>query len=298
MLPNFIGIGAPKAGTTWIFQCLREHPQVYVAPVKETKFFDEDTIEGRMGEYEAHFAGANGETAVGEISTRYLSSVRAPDRIRQWVPDARLFVSLRNPVDQVYSHYWHLRRQNFHQGPAAKLPDSFEDALRAYEDALVRPALYGAHLRRWLARFDGSRILVLFYDDICHDPLAVRARLYAFLGVDPDHEPVALNRRGSEERRGMSPRSPALGRAHTVLYREGNRLLYMPLKRLAGPWVAEGVKNTLKLRHVMERLFLQDGYPAMDPRTRHELERRFSPEVDALMELTGRDLSHWKGPRG
>ena len=81
MLPNFIGIGAPKAGTTWLFKCLDEHPEVFVAAVKETSFFDYGTIEGRFAEYEAHFVGSEGYPAVGEVSTRYLSSHRAPARV-------------------------------------------------------------------------------------------------------------------------------------------------------------------------------------------------------------------------
>ncbi|PON15180.1 hypothetical protein C2W62_25225 [Candidatus Entotheonella serta] len=55
MRPTFIGIGAPKAGTTWLYHCLREHPDVFMGAVKETRFFDYGTIDGRMAEYYAHF---------------------------------------------------------------------------------------------------------------------------------------------------------------------------------------------------------------------------------------------------
>ncbi|MDH3604785.1 MAG: sulfotransferase, partial [Candidatus Tectomicrobia bacterium] len=96
-LPTFIGIGAPKAGTTWLFRCLQEHPAVFAAAVKETNFFDYATITGRMHEYAAHFSTAAGCQAVGEISTRYLTSCRAPFRIRTYLPTARLFVTVRNP---------------------------------------------------------------------------------------------------------------------------------------------------------------------------------------------------------
>src|ERR1700730_8549447 len=101
MLPNFIGIGAPKAGTTWLFLCLKEHPQIFVAERKETNFFDYNNAENRLPEYEEHFANSSGFEAVGEISTRYLTSTRAPERIRSVIPNVRLFVSLRNPIDQV-----------------------------------------------------------------------------------------------------------------------------------------------------------------------------------------------------
>src|SRR5436190_8834257 len=102
MLPNFIGIGAPKAGTTWFFKCLQEHPEVFVAAVKETSFFDFAEVAGRLDKYEEHFAGSESFPARGEISTRYLTSQEAPARVKTYVPTARLFVSLRNPIDQVY----------------------------------------------------------------------------------------------------------------------------------------------------------------------------------------------------
>ena len=294
-LPTFIGIGAPKAGTTWLFQCLQEHPDIFIATCKETNFFDYATIEGRIAEYEAHFTDSAGAVAVGEISTRYLGSTRAPERIRCLLPDVRLFVSLRNPIDQVYSHYWHLLRQNFHQWDRrTHAPRSFEEALELYPQRLLQPATYHHHLRHWLSYFDRSALLIMFYDDICTRPREVLDELYAFLGVDSTFVPPSIGQTGASVRRGVSPRSPLLGRMHDFVYVRLNHTIYRPLKRIVGTRSADQIKNGLRFRQVMEALFLRQGYPPMRPATRAMLRERLAGDIDNLATLTGRQLNHWR----
>jgi hypothetical protein len=297
MLPNFIGIGAPKAGTTWLFRCLQEHPKVFVAAVKETNFFDYYTedIAGRMGEYEAHFAGSEGAMAIGEVSTRYLNSRwGAPKRIRRLLPNVRLFVSLRNPIDQVYSHYWHLRRQNFHQGTCLKSPSSFEEAFEIYGERLLGDAFYYQHIQRWLHLFDQSQLLIIFYDDILTQPQKVLHTLYTYLGVDNTFTPPSISHTGLSVRLGTSPRSAFLGRIHSYLYGQLNGHIYHPLKQLVGVRSAIQIKDTLRIREIMELFFQRKGYPPMNPDTRVFLRNRFAEDIHNLEGLIGRDLSHWK----
>jgi hypothetical protein len=294
MLPNFIGIGAPKAGTTWLSKCLAEHPEVFVAAVKETSFFDYGTIEGRFAEYEAHFSGSDKYPAVGEVSTRYLSSVRAPARIKRHIPDARLFASLRNPIDQIYSHYWHLSRQNFHRWQGESVPRTFEEALERFEANMLEPALYFKHLQKWLEHFDRSQLLVLYYDDIKTRPADVFKTLCGHLGVADSFTPPSLTKKDSSMRQGVSPKSPTLGRAHSYLYTRLNTRFYYPLKQIFGVRNAERLKNSLRIRPTMEYLFFRKGYPEMKPATRAHLRERLAEEINNLADLTGRDLSHWQ----
>src|SRR5712691_3777957 len=93
ILPNFIGIGAPKAGTTWLAKCLGEHPQVFMAAMKETEFWKLADAEQRLEEYAVHFKAADGARAVGEFSVRYLSLSGVPERIKHLLPQAKLIVS-------------------------------------------------------------------------------------------------------------------------------------------------------------------------------------------------------------
>jgi hypothetical protein len=299
MFPTFIGIGAPKAGTTWLARCLDEHPDAFVTPVKETKFFDDDHIEGRRAEYEGHFAGSNGATAVGEISVRYLASKRgAAERIRQWIPDVRLFVSLRNPVDQIWSHYWHLLRQNFHQDTACFVPATVEDAIQRYPDLVLEPALYGKHLARWLRVFDRQQLQVIIYDDITVRPEAVIRDLYSFLGIDSEFCPPGLFVRDSSVRRGVSARTPWLGSVHRALYSFMQIGLYRPLKRMVGAWRAECIKNRLGVRQIMEGMFMRPGYPRMPTELRERLMILLAEDMHLLESLTGRSLSAWRQATG
>ncbi len=294
MLPNFIGIGAPKAGTTWLFRCLQEHSQVFVAACKETKFFDEEVITGRIAEYEKHFLDANGAIAVGEISTRYLNSSRAPQRVSELLPNVRLFVSLRNPIEQVYSHYWHLRRQNFHESGRSNSFISFEEALEVYENRLIAPAFYCRCLRRWLEYFDRSQLLIIFYDDICSDPQNVLRCLYSFLTVDDSFEPRSIRETGPSVRQGAAPRNLASARFHSFLYSQLTRRIYYPLKQYVGSWTADKVKEFIRIRPIMESVFMEKGYPEMKRETRERLYELFVTDMKELELITGRDLSNWQ----
>lgn len=293
VLPTFIGIGAPKAGTTWLFRCLQAHPEVFMAPAKETNFFDYRTIEGRFDEYTAHFRDHDAQPAVGELSTRYLGSERAPARIREVIPDVRLFVSLRNPVDQVYSHYWHLRRQNFHRWRVSPVPESIEEALDAFPDLLLRPARYGEHLERWLSWFDRDRLLVLTYDEIEAAPEAVLRALYGFVGVDNRFLPAEYRDRGSVVRRGVAPRGAVAEAVHARLRSLLSRGVYMPMKRALGVPRADRLKEALGIRPLLERIFFRQGYPPMSADTRERLVEVFRADVDRTTDLTGRELAHW-----
>lgn len=293
MLPNFIGIGAPKAGTTWLARCLGQHPQVFMAAAKEVCFLDYGEIEGRLHEYEEHFVGSERAVAVGEFTTRYLASERPPARIKALLPGAQLIVSLRNPIDQVYSHYWHLLRQNFHGWDGDHQPRSFEEALERFGDRLLGHALYHTHLSRWLSFFDRDQLLICFYDDICARPEAVIREVYSFLGVDPDYLPPSLRARGTDTRQGVSLRNDLVGRCYSKIYGRLNRHVYYPLKRRIGVARASRVKDALRVRQLMELVFFRKSYPPMKQETRALLAERFRDEIAGLEELTSRNLGLW-----
>jgi len=293
-LPNAIGIGAAKTGTTWLFKCLQRHPQVFMAACKETNFFSYGTIEGRLPEYAEHFRGSDGAVAVGEISTRYLTSELAPARISAHVPRARLFVSLRNPVEQVYSHYWHLRRQNFHEWDGRTPPASLEEAVDRYPGRLLEPARYAGHLQRWLEHVGGSRLHVILYDDIVRDPGRVLRDLYRYLGVDESFLPEDAARVSADVRRGTSPRGAGFERAHTLVYRALSVQVYYRLKAILGVRRAVALKDSLRIRQGMERVFFRAGYPAMSPATRQFLVDGLRSDIDHLESLTGRSLAAWR----
>jgi hypothetical protein len=257
-LPNFLGIGAPKAATTWLHRCLRQHPEVFAPEVKEINFFAYlDAIDHRLNEYAGYFRDAGPHhRAVGEFSTNYLAFERAPIRVKRHLPDCRFIVALRNPREQVVSHYWHLRRQQFHvggkRGYARKPMPSLQTALVDHRAALVEPALYATHLERWLQHFERDRFHVILYDDVTRDPKRVLRELYEFLGVDPEFQPPSLEQRDTATRRGVSPRSSTFEAAYRFVYQAANRHVYKRLKDTIGWSRADALKRRLRARELLE----------------------------------------------
>lgn len=265
-----------------------------MAPVKETEFWKFADAETRLDQYAAHFRGTGGEHAVGEYSVRYLSLADVPARVRRFLPQARLVVSLRNPVDQVYSNYWHLQRQNFHLHDPRQAPCSLTEAVEKYPDLLFSPARYANHLHHWLAQFPREQLHVILFDDIESRPADVLRRLFSFLDVDPEFVPPSLFATGSAVRGGTSSRSEQAARWHAGMYDQLVKRIYTPMKRALGSRRAAQIKDTLRIHWLMERIFRQQGYPPMPPETRALLAEEFRPEIDQLEKLTGLELDAWK----
>jgi sulfotransferase family protein len=199
-LPDFLVLGAQKAGTTALYAYLRWHPGITGPSWKEVSFFDRHWWRGKRW-YRGQFPLRSRGRLVGEASPSYLFHPLAPERARAVVPDARLLVVLRNPVDRAYSQYQHevaLRRE----------PLSFEDALAAEEgrtrgevERLVADprafshewwdhtyasrGLYAEQLDRWLAVFPREQLLVVTSDELAERSARTYASILAFLGAAP-----------------------------------------------------------------------------------------------------------------
>ena len=293
MLPQFLGIGPTKTATTWLFECLRQHPQVFLPAAKETQFFARRAYTDDLTEYHTFFEEARDAKAVGEISPRYFASPDAPQRIKRHLPAVKLIITLRDPVERLESEYWHLRRMSV--GDAARdVPAQLEDALQTHADALIEPSLYAKHLKRWLEHFPQAQVHIIFGEDVRSQPESVIRSVYEYLGVDPSFVPTSLRAEGRQVRKGVSPRSPMLGRLYSIVYAVLVRGVYRPVRRLIGLKRASAIKDALRARQVMSALFHQEGYPRMDAKLRAELRSRFADDVRELEKLTGRDLHKWR----
>ena len=203
VIPNFFIIGAQKAGTTNLYHLLRQHPDVFIPGMKEPGYFHwvgssnkvrwPNGAVTRVGvqdwdEYLSLYKDAGGRKAVGDASTLYLGNPDAARRIRETVPDAKIVVVLRNPVDRAYSAYNYMRRNG-------KEPvESFEDAIALEGERMAggfAPALhylsrgfYAKQLRAWYELFPRDQIKVCLFEEVITEPLRTCAELFEFLGVD------------------------------------------------------------------------------------------------------------------
>ena len=196
-LPDFLILGAQKAGTTALYAYLRWHPQITGPSFKEVSFFDRHYAKGERW-YRAHMP-VRRRSLVGEASPSYLFHPLAPERVAGMLPGARLIALLRNPVDRAFSHYQH-------EVALGREPLSFEDAVDREDERMqselermlrdpsyfslawwnytyIARGRYAEQLERWFAAFPREQLLVLFTEELSADTAATYRRVLYFLGV-------------------------------------------------------------------------------------------------------------------
>jgi len=207
-LPDFLVVGAKRAGTTTLYRYLVEHPGVEPARMfKGTHYFDV-RYDQPFSWYRSCFrVRGPRQRLTGEASPYYMFHPLAPERIAQRLPDVRLIVILRNPIDRAFSH-WLYEVRNGNE------PLSFEDAITAepariagelermveqpgYESYAVRHhtylsrSRYGEQLERLYSVISPERVLVLQTERMGEDPAAEMQRAWDFLGLTV-HRPTPL----------------------------------------------------------------------------------------------------------
>jgi hypothetical protein len=274
--PNFLYIGTSKAGSTWLFNALAVHPDVYLASSKGLYYFDQHFDKGRDW-YLAQFAAAGDRTAVGEISHSYLSSPEAPERIADLNPGMRLLVCLREPVDRAFSDYLDLVKNQQYAGP-------FDLALEKFPRLLDR-GRYATHLQRYLDRFPREQIHVGLFDDLRSDAQAYADEVFDFLSVGRLVLPPA----------GLKSRMPA-GTPRSAMAATAAKSASQLVKRAGLTRLRSRVKRSVLVRQALYRPY-RDDRPTVDPAVAAELRRSFLSEVCELDRMLDQPVSQRWGYR-
>lgn len=274
-LPTFVGIGAPRSGTTWLNTLLSSHPDVYTPDLRdEINYFDR-YFERGLSWYRELFPPpeqAQRYEAIGEITPQYLECEDCPERIYTTIPDSKLIVMFRHPVDRAYSQYgFFVQRRNFR--------GSFEDFIAAYPRALER-GFYSSLLKRYLRYFDRSQILALVFEDAVTDVLETKRELAEFLGIDGDKFSESA---GSRK---VNPSSvPRLQFLYGLIAKTGRQLR---------EWNLEPVVDFVMRSRIPRILAKGSPLPPLDQDLKQALSQRYEHEIDELQKVTQLDLSSWK----
>jgi hypothetical protein len=297
--PNFLIVGAARSGTTALFSFLTQHPEIFTPALKEPHYFafpgrvldfkgpgDAETINRRAvtseAAYKALFAGVTTEKAVGEASVSSLYYEEAPRNIARVVPEARVVVLLRDPVERAFSNFQYM------QATAREPLDSFEAALDDEEERIRKGwhhiwhyrnlGFYHRQLSRFYAELAAERIHVILYEDFRANPEAVVEGVLRFLGVDPTIRLKADREVNISGR----PRSKALAR-FLVRSTPLKRILLAAVPTRARTWLVTGLRKRLLSR---ERI---------SPRDAERLREIYRDDIESLQGLIGRDVSAWTG---
>ena len=296
--PNFFIVGAPKCGTTALYEYLRPHPNIYMSPVKEPHFFAKDlgtyprikTAE----DYQELFAASTAQhLRVGEASVYYLRSTEAIPNIHRFNPDAKLIAMFRNPVEMLHS----LHSQLLYVAEE-NVPD-FETAWRLQErrsrgldlPPRVRSPLlvqyrqvgqFGTQTQRLLESFPRDQVKLILFDDFSASPQRVYDEVLEFLGVP--HDGRTEFPRINENKRAKVAWLRHFYRKPPPVLREAIR----SLKQAVGSGGISAVK-----RKMVELNTVRERREPLSPAFRAELVETFRDEISLLSRLIGRDLSHW-----
>ena len=304
-LPDFLVAGVPKAGTTALHVALSRHPDLYLSPVKEPKFFltagppptrggpgDALTYREhvwRREEYEKLFDGAPPHARKGESTPLYLYDPDAMRRVSKLIPDVKIIVVLRDPVERAHSNWTHL-------WSAGLEPES--DFLRACAEEGRRVAqgwasfwhytglgMYGRQLQHAFELFARDQVLVLRYRTLVDEPARTLARICGFLGVADDvlTEIPRQNVTSQPDR--------TLGhRAASLAMRAGDAL---------GRRLPAGGAAAHAASYRLERYLQRDGRERqpLGWEQRQALLPKFAGDIGLLSELLGEDFGDWTAPR-
>lgn len=311
-LPNFFIVGAPKTGTTSLCHYLKQHPEIYLSPVKEPCFFASEMraesfgrefansvslssrnlltyLDGPMSspnpggivtdwnDYLKLFENVNAEKAIGEASVCYLWSPTAPGNISAQIPQAKIVVILRDPVERAFSQYLQyavggLLMRSFRQQIelCLKNPDLAFGPLRPF----LEYGLYHDQVKRYLDFFPHEHVRIYLYDEAWRNPPQLLKDLFGFLGVDScvDVDTSARN---------LERRAPKVMAMHYLLRKSG---------------LIPGIKKLLPAslsKHLRASLFKQKPSLQLAAKDRQYLLEYYRADIEKLSILLERDLSVW-----
>jgi hypothetical protein len=272
-LPTFIGVGPPRTGTTWLDAILRGHVNL-PAGLKETLFFDQ-RYELGLAWYESHFRDLRPGVPTGEFGPSYFSSAAARERIARHLPDCKIICTLREPVARLYSNYKMWRR-------LALVKDSFARVAERHE-SLLAYSRYASNIAAWRETFGRDNTLVLIHEEALADRQRYVDGLCAFIGA---------------ERLDLAKVARIDENVVTVERAPKSRRLARRARQVRGFLATHRYWRTRNLMRPVFEFCMGRGekFPPLDEELEGHLRSRFEPEIAALEELLGRDLSIWRRP--
>lgn len=195
--PNMFIVGASKAGTTSLYEYLKKIPGIYMSPIKEPDYFSSATVRANSKlkpirstkQYLKLFEKVKNEKIIGEATPRYLSDPEAARLIHQIIPHAKIVISLRNPVQRLYSFY-------FMEQSVGKFKLSFHEQLQKElrKEQILGPklgmerSLYSEDVKRYLNIFGAKQVKIIIFEEFIKDPKSIFRDILKFLGINQSIE--------------------------------------------------------------------------------------------------------------
>lgn len=287
MLPNFIIVGAAKAGTTSLYHYLSGHPNVFMSNPKEVNYFSKEEIMKQglyyqdfkakdFVSYKKLFSDVSDEIAIGEGSVSYLFYPDTPNKIKTAIPDVKIIILLRDPVERAFSHYL----MDYRMGLVSL---SFEDIfykkvdnkkLSLYYQQYIELGLYYEQVKRYINLFGKEQVRIYLQEDLRKDANGVVLDLYDFLKIDKSY-------------------TPCVNKEHNAFSMPKNEFIHKLYSSNFIRSIASAIfTNTLKEK-VKNIFFERKKKPVLGQSVRNDLQEMYKKDIQDLERMIGRDLAHW-----
>ncbi|MFW6285749.1 MAG: sulfotransferase domain-containing protein [Nanoarchaeota archaeon] len=285
---DFLGIGAQKAGTTWLYEMLSQHPQINMGDEKEINFFNDKSsfnskkieknyLKG-MSWYKKQINPKKNKIN-GEISPNYLFDKKVPQRIKKHFPNTKIIVVLRNPISRAYSQFEFVSK-TFH------IENSFFKAIKKQPEFIQR-SLYYKQLKRYYDLFKKDQIKVLFFEDIKNNPQKIIKEVEEFLKIK-HFTPNNLNKKVNKT---TYPRFKIINKILTKIQKIKTTKLGKKLWKNKYFW-----KLNRQFISIIKKINLKEGkrIQLSNKDKKYLYENYFKEDIKQLEKLLNKDLSSWK----
>ncbi|MCB9283020.1 MAG: sulfotransferase domain-containing protein [Lewinellaceae bacterium] len=280
-LPTFIICGAPKAGTTSLYHYLSQHPEVCMSSIKETDFFQHNYGKG-LSWFKSLYEHYNGEKAIGEVSPGNMITPEAPQRIHDFIPDAKLIFILRDPIDRIWSHFQFEKYRGLID-PVETFAGFLSSPQKyPFLERYKQLGFYYNQLKEYQQFFSPEQMLILQYEDFKEDPTSFVNCILGFIGVNQ------IEQLDFSERKNTT-KELRFKRVYSIL-----RKVAKPLKYI----LTDNPENKLwwSVKSGIRDLFLSKGKrkDVPDEESIKYLISLYKDQVQALQQEMKIDVSKWR----
>ena len=300
---DFVGIGAAKCATSWVYRCLFEHPNVCCSKIKELHYFLTENpkshpMDGNMmirnrtlfnrgiDSYLEYFDHCDNNSIKGEISVSYISDPGAAKKIYESFPDIKIIVCLRNPIKRAHSYYLFSKKFLLKEKS-----NTFEDALNKNEEIYINGGKYYEQLKTYFDVFPKENIGIFITDDLNANPIKFIQAVYSFLGVNSSFVPPSALRKENSARK---VRCKFLKKIQESLVKSiystsnffGVNFLIQLLKKIGFQKMLYYFNWKINSVEIVKE--------KIKPETYERLRDEFRDDVLKLEKLIGRNLESWR----
>jgi len=286
----FIGPGASKSGSTWLFGLLNQHTQLNVSKIKETKFFTYEHEKGKDYYLKKYFNEVKEAKYYVDFSPIYLIDTTVPKKIYETLGDeVKLVFIFRNPIDRLYSQYHMDKRFGFEkldfldavfQPESERIALSLHNFKHRYGNNYLGESLYDEALKRYLEYFSMEKIHIIIFEELVNNPQNELRKIFKFLKIEDQTSSINLD----------------INQGTSKVYTRNQPLIRWYMKYFSNITFIRKIVSHGRIKNYLRKLIglKYQKNPDIVPKDRKRLQNYLINSITEFEKITGKDMIIWK----